>query len=234
MNGGKGSRARAQTKDGRSEVALPIDVRKESQIDTLMQMFESGRAMIVLVYADWCGHCHNYLPTWHSLEKTPGRTANIASVHHDIFDKISLFSNAKIDGFPSVIKVNPDGTLEQYNIPGSSTITNANPNMRDVESMVKELRAANPAVQFHASAQNRQNHRVVRRASTPHPKKHRVAEPRAEPGAQSGIFSTTEEGEKNRLLQAGGIRRRGFHATKTYKSPKRNSHRASTRKQRRS
>jgi thiol-disulfide isomerase/thioredoxin len=30
---------------------------------------DSDRAMMVWIYADWCGHCHRMLPVWKSLVK---------------------------------------------------------------------------------------------------------------------------------------------------------------------
>jgi chemotaxis protein histidine kinase CheA len=52
--------------------------------------------------------------------------------------KIPNIANAKINGYPSVIKVKPDGTIEEFkNESGEST--NAIPNMRDKNEMMKNL-----------------------------------------------------------------------------------------------
>lgn len=124
---------------GRFTATPPIDVRSESQIPKLEAMIHSGPLTFVLVYADWCGHCHRYLPMWKELEKTPGRTANIARVHHDMMNKAPTIANAKIQGYPSVIKVKPTGEIEEYTDPSSAERTNAIPDMRNMDMMKKEL-----------------------------------------------------------------------------------------------
>ena len=135
---------RQRNNRGRFVTSKPIDVRNENQANELEAMIHAGPITFVLIYADWCGHCTRYKPTWHELEKTPGRTANIASVHHDMVEKIPSIANAKIQGYPSVIKVKPSGAIEEYNVPGSSERTNAIPNMRNSAEMRQELVSASP------------------------------------------------------------------------------------------
>jgi thiol-disulfide isomerase/thioredoxin len=110
-------------------------------------MFKNGAPTLVLIYADWCGHCHKYLPTWAELEKTPGRTSNMARVHYDMQEKIPEIASAKIQGYPSVIKVLPSGEIKSYNSSNSEEKTNAMPEMRNTEVMKSELTSNDSSAQ---------------------------------------------------------------------------------------
>jgi hypothetical protein len=59
-------------------------------------------------------------------------------IHHDMVEKSPLLKKAKIPGFPTVLKVLPNGHIETYKGEDSKT-TNAVPKMRDVESMTKTI-----------------------------------------------------------------------------------------------
>ena len=243
----------------------PVDLRKESQVPGVSALINNGSVTLVLVYADWCGHCHKYLPTWKGLASTPGRTANMVSVHHDMLAKVPAIANAKIDGYPSVLKVEPSGKIEEYKVPGTPNTTNAMPHMRDMDAMKSMLvggpanasrnntRKASAAVAPAAVAPAAANgKRVVRRTATPFPA------PPADsgaPGIQSVTGAKAMIDTNARIGQTGGSSLLGSFvsavqkagpsillllasdfATKkhrnTYKSPKRSSRRASTRKNR--
>ena len=116
-----------------------LDVRSDEDIPALEAMMGGNQTTFVLIYADWCGHCHRYMPTWDELQKIPGRTANMAKVHHDMQEKISALKDAKIQGYPSVVKVLPSGKLEEYRAEANET-TNAIQSMRDMKEMERELK----------------------------------------------------------------------------------------------
>jgi len=115
-----------------------LDIRSTNQINTFNNLTTQAPFTLVLIYADWCPHCHDYLPIWDEFANLPGRNANMAKVHFDMQEKIPNIAKAKINGYPSVIKVLPNGTVEEYK-DESGEATNALPNMRDKNEMMKNL-----------------------------------------------------------------------------------------------
>lgn len=138
------------TPKANSEEKGNVSVRSPDDIKDLENLISVGPVTFVLVHADWCGPCQMYKPTWKELENVPGRTANMAMVHHDMVEHSSMLNKAKIPGYPTVLKVYPDGTVEKYN--GN---TNAVPNIRDKVNMTKEL--TTPGTAFAASLNTRRN-----------------------------------------------------------------------------
>lgn len=113
-----------------------IDVRSDTQFQELESMIQKGPVTFILIYADWCEHSRKYLPLWHALGRTPGRTANMASIHYDMARIFPLIAKAEIEGYPTVIKVGTNNTMEIC-----TTI-------RDVPTMEKELTGQHPHIEI--------------------------------------------------------------------------------------
>ncbi len=195
-----------------------VDIRSVTDVPKLQEMFKSGAPTIVLIYADWCGHCHRYLPTWSQLENTPGRNVNMARVHYDMQDKIPAIKDAKIQGYPSVIKVLPDGRLQSYASEGGAT--NAIPYMREEAEMQAELQGKDP----HAN-----NATATVTTNTQSGGRHHVG------GGVLGAFTSAiqQAGPSALLLLASSALSKGRgNRARSYKSPKRASRRGSTRRNR--
>lgn len=217
---------RERNSRGRFLPSKPVDVRNEEQAATLDALIHTGPVTFVLVYADWCGHCQRYKPTWHELENTPGRVANIASVHHDMMENVPTIKDAKIQGYPSVIKVTPTGEISEYKVPGSEEVTNALPIMRDIPAMKKEL----------TTAPKNSGEPGVQLGVTPNIPLVGKLEQTKQTGGAFGAIANAFIGAVQKVGPAGllllaysGLSQR---RNKTYKSPKRSSRRASTRKNR--
>ncbi len=75
---------------------------------------------VVLVYADWCGHCQTFKnKVWN--ENTLNRTKNLntASVHYDMVDQTSM-KNTPIQGYPSMFLVGKDNKPKEIPTPQNS------------------------------------------------------------------------------------------------------------------
>ena len=125
------------TKMGR--ISLPMDVRSTGDIPAFENMLSKGPMAVVLIYADWCGHCNTYKENvWSPLKSTKGRKLNMASVHYDQLENTSL-KNSKIEGYPSLLVVGTDKKPATFNT--DSGVTNAMPNANELTTMKKIITA---------------------------------------------------------------------------------------------
>jgi hypothetical protein len=70
----------------------------------------------------------------------------MVAVRDDIFPEIPTIAKAKIAGFPSVIKVSPNGSIEKYNVDGKSTNAIDSAKMRDMSAMTREITTPSPRI----------------------------------------------------------------------------------------
>ena len=186
----------------------PLDVRSKGDVTALEKLLHGSRVTFVLIYADWCGHCHKFMPTWEKYEKLPSRTANIAKVHHDMQEESPTLRNASILGYPSVVRVLPSGKIAEFVSPGSSEPTNAIPpaDMRNEGYMKKEL--TSPANVLSAEPQTpvpSSPRMSPMRAETLEPAAEQAAPADAgEAGDQGFLQSVSEVAAKNAAIQRGG------------------------------
>ena len=115
-----------------------IDVRSKNDISDFEKLIVQGPLTVVLVYADWCGHCQTFKEkTWNKVSQLPNKTVNTASVHYDMLENTSL-ANSKIEGYPSLLMVEPNKKPVEFNESGTNTTTNAMPqeSVDNLESIV--------------------------------------------------------------------------------------------------
>ena len=141
-------------KKNNSPTESNISVRSPDEIESLEKTIKVGPVTFVLVHADWCGPCQGYKPIWKELENSPGRKANMAMIHHDMVENSSTLKNAKIPGYPSVLKVYQNGHIEEYKGEGNKK-TNSMPNIRDTNAMEKELSSKVLNISSNKSRNNR-------------------------------------------------------------------------------
>ncbi len=117
-------------------VMPPIDVNKAGMIDELGKRIKKGLT-IVLVYANWCGHCHTYKPKFEELQADKNRAVETASVESEFWDEAQKKLNIKngaIEGYPSVIAVSPEGTVVNFR-DSEGSMTNTVPDHNNMDYM---------------------------------------------------------------------------------------------------
>jgi thiol-disulfide isomerase/thioredoxin len=98
-------------------ITPPLDVRSEDSISSLMKLVKKGPITIVLVYADWCGHCHTYKPKFDEAAKNRKSPFQVASINETMINSVnkrinSMNKSAKpinVSGYPSVISLTKNG-----------------------------------------------------------------------------------------------------------------------------
>lgn len=93
------------------KILPPLDVRSPEKMDELVKRIRQGPLTLVLIYADWCGHCHELMPHWDRAANSSGR--NIQAVK--INDSVLSLAN-------ETIRKNVNQSAPEINVEGYPTI----------------------------------------------------------------------------------------------------------------
>ncbi len=119
----------------------PVDVTSSRLVKDLDSRIKTGPLTLVLVYADWCGHCTSFKPMMKELETLPNRSVQIARVREDVYPNTSLAAKNKVEGYPSLMLVDTTGTAMKFKQP-SGEVTNTVPDRTDMKKMSAIVRTA--------------------------------------------------------------------------------------------
>lgn len=118
-------------------------------IPGIMEIF-GKKNFIMLLHADWCGHCQVFMKTWNSFVKKNLKKYQIIDIEHSMFSQIqsaaltpatktfvSLIQNLA-QGFPTIVKVSKANKSTQGDSQSSVptlkvNIFNGNRNLRELE-----------------------------------------------------------------------------------------------------
>lgn len=136
----KASKAVAKASSRMGRLMSPVDITSGSMLGELDKRIKAGPFTLVLVYADWCGHCQRFKPMMSQLESMPDRSVQTARVRDDMFQNSSL-SGTQIDGYPSLLLVKPSGEVTKFQ-DSQGEVKNTIPdytNMNNMKAIVKNV-----------------------------------------------------------------------------------------------
>jgi len=87
-----------------------VDVMSGEDLPALHDLFKKNKMVVVLVWADYCGHCHKYMDdVWNPLTTLKNRHKDVgmAKIHHDQMQN-TPFSGATLNGYPTVLLLGND------------------------------------------------------------------------------------------------------------------------------
>ena len=73
-----------------------------------------GSPGMIKIYAPWCGHCHNMIPTINELSK---KNVNIGIINGDDNINQPILEHIGLEGFPSLYLLKKSGRLVEYKGP---------------------------------------------------------------------------------------------------------------------
>ena len=113
----KKSRRRHKVQSTVGNILPPIDVRSPKDIPGFMTRVLAGPVTIVLVYADWCGHCVEFMPKFKSMIRSPERTTQVASIESSMEKQVkdalqknnSQVKPINVEGYPTTLIMDNKG-----------------------------------------------------------------------------------------------------------------------------
>lgn len=117
----------------------PVDVRNKSGLNEVLKRIKAGPITIMLVYADWCGHCKDFKPHFDAAARTPDRTVQTVKVSEPMVSKVNeAIKSMNASAAPLSVNAYPTVLLLD-NMGNSITEINA---VKDTESMKKVMKEA--------------------------------------------------------------------------------------------
>jgi len=119
--GRKGTKRMPKTARGHQQSSAtifpPIDIQSKKDITKALKQIMKGPVTILLVYADWCGHCHDLMPHWDAATKSPSRTVPSIKLNEKETESFNSAlqslnqnqSSIHVSGYPTVLVLDSKG-----------------------------------------------------------------------------------------------------------------------------
>ena len=105
----------AKKKGTAKNLSNVLDVTLPAHIPKIHDMLKKNKVVIVLIWANYCGHCHKYKDSvWKNLLANSKRRAGLMTIHHDQLENVPEPIPKTVDGYPSVFRVTKSGDVKAY------------------------------------------------------------------------------------------------------------------------
>ena len=110
--------ARGHRHSTSAKILPPLDVRSNGMMNEFAKRIMKGPLTIVMVYADWCGHCHHMMPHFDAAAKSANRSVQAVKLNETMLNMAnstinkSVNQSAKpmsVEGYPSILLVDQQG-----------------------------------------------------------------------------------------------------------------------------
>jgi thiol-disulfide isomerase/thioredoxin len=124
------------------KILPPLNVQSNKHLKEFERRIKSGDLTIILVWAQWCPHCHTMMPHFDAAAKSPNRSIQAVKVEETMVPAVNqvlaknINRNAKplnVEGYPSIIVVDKQG----------NQVTNIEP-VRNTATMTDVMAKAGP------------------------------------------------------------------------------------------
>jgi thiol-disulfide isomerase/thioredoxin len=137
---GKTRKSKSSSRSVMGKLLPPVDVTSPSQLNELDKRISIGPITLVMIYADWCGHCTRFKPMMKELENSAGRSVQVARVRDNVLPQSAL-ANIPNEGYPSLMLIKKDGTAATF-LDKEGNKTNVVPEHTDMAKMESIVRNA--------------------------------------------------------------------------------------------
>lgn len=122
-----------------------VDVTKTPDITKLADILKKNKFVVVLIWADYCGHCHTYKDqVWNKLLNNKKRRAGLASIHYDQLETTPSAIPKKVSGYPTVLFIGKNGVPMKFKDDTTGASTSEYSKSRDLATMNNIVESEDP------------------------------------------------------------------------------------------
>lgn len=109
--------ARGHQQSSAAKIFPPLDIQSKKHIADALKRIMAGPVTILLVYADWCSHCHDIMPHWDRAAQSPQRSVqslklnekNTESFNEALRNINHNESSIHVSGYPTILVLDRNG-----------------------------------------------------------------------------------------------------------------------------